>query len=231
MVTSNVGGGASTKIYVDHDPPIGSPNIIDESLVAGTEFNITVNIFDVVDLYTFDFYLSWDGAILNVTGIWWFDTFFPNVWEGPFLKEGGSTSFSAKGYNGPDPAGKSDYVYVSNTLVGAPKGVDGSGVLAIIEFIVEDYGSSNLDLHLTKLINSHGETIEHVSEDGYFSNKIPGDIDGDKDVDPDDFAIFAGAYGSKEGDPTYDPEADLDRDGDVDPDDFAIFAGNYGRSL
>jgi len=57
--------------------------------------------------------------------------------------------------------------------------------------------------------------------------KILGDIDGDGDVDPDDFAAFAGAYGTS---PPSNPWCDLDCDGDVDPDDFAIFAGNYGKT-
>ena len=64
--------------------------------------------------------------------------------------------------------------------------------------------------------------------DGMINVIILGDIDGDGDVDPDDFAIFAGAYGTS---PPSDPRADLDRDGDVDPDDFAIFAGSYGISV
>jgi len=58
--------------------------------------------------------------------------------------------------------------------------------------------------------------------------RILGDVDGDGDVDPDDFYIFSGAYGTS---PPSNPECDLDRDGDVDPDDFYIFAGNYGKSL
>jgi len=58
--------------------------------------------------------------------------------------------------------------------------------------------------------------------------KIIGDIDGDGDVDPEDFASFAGAYGTS---PPSNPECDLDGDGDVDPEDFATFAGKYGRHV
>jgi hypothetical protein len=75
------------------------------------------------------------------------------------------------------------------------------------------------------------DTTDNTYTDDTVFVTIAGDVDGDGDVDPDDFAIFAGAYGSVVGDPTYDPECDIDGDGDVDPDDFAIFAANYGSSI
>ncbi len=61
--------------------------------------------------------------------------------------------------------------------------------------------------------------------------RITGDIDRDGDVDYDDFVILAGAYGSRRGQPAYEPEADFDIDGDVDYDDFIALAGNYGKIL
>jgi len=59
---------------------------------------------------------------------------------------------------------------------------------------------------------------------------IPGDIDGDGDVDFQDFIAFVASYGASVGEPRYKPEADLDSDDDVDFDDFIIFAGNYGKT-
>jgi len=60
--------------------------------------------------------------------------------------------------------------------------------------------------------------------------KLEGDIDGDADVDPDDFFVFSGKYGTRKGDAQYYLQADMDGDGDVDPDDFYIFSGKYGSS-
>ncbi len=66
--------------------------------------------------------------------------------------------------------------------------------------------------------------------DGIVTVTIPGDTDGDLDVDYDDFIVLAGAYGSSIGLPAYRSEADFDCDGDVDYDDFIVLAGNYGKT-
>jgi hypothetical protein len=194
-----------------------------------------VNISDVIDLFAWQINISWDPSILNVS----------KSFAGEFLLRTSSESKTAA-YQLGFVMNKTDnavgYIAMGESILGGVPGINGSGRLVSIEFLVTGYGSTELTISLagnltTTLLNStvlpdgQPATIPFTKIDGYFSNKIPGDIDGDKDVDPDDFAIFAGAYGSVEGDPTYDPEADLDRDSDVDPDDFAIFAGNYGRSL
>jgi nitrous oxidase accessory protein len=74
-----------------------------------------------------------------------------------------------------------------------------------------------------------GETdlTDNSKTDGTVRIKIPGDIDGDCDVDTSDFYLFSGAYGTS---PPSDPRADLDGDGDVDPADFYLFTQNYGKT-
>jgi len=78
-----------------------------------------------------------------------------------------------------------------------------------------------------------GETF--TADNNYFDDivlvTIPGNMDGDGDVDSYDFYLFSGKYGSSIGDPTYIPEADIDGDGDVDSMDFYIFSGKYGQSI
>jgi hypothetical protein len=55
-----------------------------------------------------------------------------------------------------------------------------------------------------------------------FKVKVLGDIDGDVDVDSDDFFLFREAYVGE-----YNPEADLNNDGNIDSDDFFLFREAY----
>jgi hypothetical protein len=59
-------------------------------------------------------------------------------------------------------------------------------------------------------------------------SEIPGDVDGDGDVDLTDLASLLAAYGTGTGDPDYNPNADFDDDGDVDLTDLATLLANYG---
>jgi hypothetical protein len=55
-----------------------------------------------------------------------------------------------------------------------------------------------------------------------------GDVDGDGDTDLSDLAALLSAYGSQEGDPSYNANADFDDDGDVDLTDLAFLLSDYG---
>lgn len=57
-----------------------------------------------------------------------------------------------------------------------------------------------------------------------------GDFDNDGNVDKDDLAVFAAAFGSVAGDSNYNIECDFDRDKRVDGLDLALFAGDYKRT-
>jgi len=58
--------------------------------------------------------------------------------------------------------------------------------------------------------------------------KLMGDVDGDGDIDLDDLYYVMIAYGTKDGDPDYNPAADIDNDGEIDLDDLYYVLRDYG---
>jgi hypothetical protein len=67
------------------------------------------------------------------------------------------------------------------------------------------------------------------------SEPLAGDLDGDGDVDPADFALFGQCFGGSMNPPAKGcppgVNADLDDDGDVDSSDLAILAQNFTGSM
>ena len=56
---------------------------------------------------------------------------------------------------------------------------------------------------------------------------LPGDVDGDCDVDILDIMLVAGRWGTQQGDTGYDPHYDMDSDGDVDVVDIMFVASRW----
>ena len=63
------------------------------------------------------------------------------------------------------------------------------------------------------------------------SNALPGNINGDGIVNMKDVAVVARAFGSRPGDPNWNPIADIDGDGIVDQTDLSIVVGNFGGMI
>jgi len=193
---------------------------------VGSTFTVQINISttDALDLYTWQVNMTWNRALLNVTG------FIP----GEFLaRSPNQTSTEVLGgvvinaIN--NTAGTSA---ASETILGVIAGIAGptSGRLVSVQFKVVGYGSCNLVIQTTgnlatSLLDTTGTTITYTATNGYFSNKLIGDINGDRSVDGVDFGLFAKAFG------TTNVEADLNKDGSVDGVDFGLFAKNFGRSV
>ena len=141
----------SSSVVIFVDPP-------EISAVVGQYFTVRINISNVVDLYGWEFKLSWNTSLIEAI----------NVTEGEFLKNGGETFFY-KNIN--NTAG---YVHATCTLLGNVSGVNGNGTLAEIKFYVKSNGECLLDLYDTKLGDSQLQVIPHISEDGYFSTGTTG---------------------------------------------------------
>jgi hypothetical protein len=158
---TGVKGQEETKLYV-------SPVIV--SVGLGETFTVDVKVANVLNLYTYQFRLSWEPSLLDVT----------SVTEGPFLNAEGTykTSFTPRIYNTPDPFGVSGYAFVACTLLGEPAtaAASGRGTLATVEFLVKEEGNTSLHLYDTKLISSLMVEMSHGTEDGYFQSLPPPEI-------------------------------------------------------
>jgi hypothetical protein len=207
--------------------------VVDEGLQPGSPpFTVHLNVSgpDDMDLFAWQINVTWDPSILSVN----------RIYMGEFLNrtesESKTSSFALDGWVINQTDNVAGSVSMAESILGGVPGINGSGWLVSIEFIVVGYGSTDLSISRsgllpTTLLSSTvpPEVIEFTETGGYFSNKATGDLDGDRDVDGVDFGLFAPAYGSVVGQPAYNREADLDFDGDVDGIDFGLFAPNYGR--
>jgi hypothetical protein len=142
LVTRNVPG---TAVYVD-------PQTIVEG--SGQDFTLNVRISGVSDLFAWQFRLSWDSSVLDDT----------SVKEGTFLNSSGTTFFA------PQVNASGGYVLVDCTLLYQVGGVNGSGLLATMEFHVKNSGSCSIHLSDVILVNSQQQSIATNVKDGRFSS-------------------------------------------------------------
>jgi hypothetical protein len=85
------------------------------------------------------------------------------------------------------------------------------------------YGWAGLYFDAMKF-NIYGDPTVRLITEG----ALPGDVDGDGDVDLQDLAALLSAYGACDGDPDYNAAADFDSSGCVDLSDLATLLSNYG---
>jgi hypothetical protein len=153
----------SVSIYSAHSPPPPATLSVSPSTVTASisqNFGINVNISSVVDLYGWEFKLSWNTTLLDLV----------SFVEGSFLKAGGDTFFYQR------VNVTTGYIVIGCTLLGLIPGVSGSGTLAKITFYVKNVGECSLDLYDVKLINSFEQTIPNQALDGYGYFTPPHDI-------------------------------------------------------
>ncbi len=206
--TATLNTALETTIYID-------PSAI--TVKAYRKFLVNVSIYEVIDLYGWEFKLKWNSTLLDVL----------NVTEGDFLKAYNDTFFVINMNN------TDGYTRVACTLMGNIGGVNGSGVLAQIEFKAENRGESALELYDTKLVNSSEESISHTVSNGKvtITEGLLGDINGDGMVNILDAIMLSNAFGSRLGDANWNPDADLNDDDIVNILDAIILAGSFGETV
>jgi len=150
---------ATVVVYVIMNRPISSATAVlrvDPSTASasiGQNFTINLSISNVVDLFGYQIKLRWNPMMLDAI----------NAAEKPFLKSGGSTWFVPKINN------TVGYALVDCTLLSNVAGVNGSGILATVQFHVKTSGSCDLALYDTALLNSTENLIPHAVTSGRFS--------------------------------------------------------------
>ena len=207
-----------SKIIVDY---INNPGY-----QIGNTLSVHVNVSSVTDLFSYQVNVTWSPSMLNYTGVTY----------GDFLARTGSSYGTSRIEPTVFASNVTGFASIAETILGNVGGISGGGRLFTIQFKIIGYGSTTINLSgagtlPTTLLNSAGGSMAFTAANGFFRNKIIGDIDGDHDVDGVDFGRFAPSYGSIIGWPKYDPECDLDYDGGIDGVDFGLFAPNYGRSF
>ena len=199
------GGVSSAKLYVE-------PSSICEALSLGQRFFINITVIDIINMYSYDIKLGYDAEVLNVVGV---AAMFPEE-------------------NLPTPNFDVDnvigLVWINVTYDGEPVTTDVPLTLGIIEFKVQGYGETLLNLYDTKIVDSEGDLITHDVEGGFFNNALEGDINNDGIVDIFDLVIAAAAFGSYPGHPKWNPIADLNQDGTIDIFDIVVIGVNFGKT-
>ncbi|MFK7925208.1 MAG: malectin domain-containing carbohydrate-binding protein [Bacteroidia bacterium] len=123
------------------------------------------------------------------------------------------------------------YMPGTNTLVytGTAPYVNGSG------FVMTGFPAGTFDLYLK--VDGYLQRLRanFVFTDGGittvgFAVLLAGDVDGDNDVDINDFTLFSAAYLSADGDPNFNPSADFDCNGVINLQDFTLLSPQFNTT-
>jgi hypothetical protein len=196
------------------DPSSKTGLVMDESL----SFNVTVS--NVKNLYAWEFEVNYESGILNASS-WNPGPLFAH--QNVFIEATEWTDDYDQSHG---------LIRITCTFVGASQTFNGTTTLATIVFRVKTLAAKTV-LHLqnTQLLDSSSpwpEPIAHISADGQIY-EILGDINGDAVVNVLDLSIVAKAFGSKEGEQRWNPEADLNGDGSVNILDLSQVARQFGK--
>jgi hypothetical protein len=192
----------------------------------GKKFTVNITIADIVNLYSFEFQLTYNTTVLDAT----------EITIGPFLKS--PYQITKKIID--DSTGS---IWLSVKSQPPAPSSNGSGILATITFMVPlesgiwhvEYTPLECDLQpiLTILKTDKGITVPHDTTNLSFHYKympISGDLNSDGIVNIFDLRIVAKAYGSEPGEPNWDSRADLNRDSKINIYDLVLVSKNYGRT-
>jgi hypothetical protein len=123
---------------------------VSQTVSAGNQFDVEIQVDNVTDLGAFEFALSYDEALLD----------FVSVSDGSYLGSTGRTVTCLPPILNP---GLARFACASS---GTQSGPSGEGLLAVVRFTAVSSGSSPLALALVSLANPLGDDIPALGEDG-----------------------------------------------------------------
>lgn len=178
-------------------------------------FIVSVNCYDVIDLYGWQVEMNWTPLAINVTEIIW----------GDFLADQPEGTFRSKRIENDD-----GWLLVAETTIGEYSGVSGDGWLVSLKFLVitgEETGLQ-IDNDLTYYMDQFKQKHHPLKLDGKYIPPWPEDFNADGWIDIFDLATVAINFGKtrEESNP---PEADVNGDGVVDVQDLSLVAKKFGH--
>jgi hypothetical protein len=214
-------GTVATNLSLDLDTRAGDQSVETASVRPGDSLRVALYARRASALQTYQIQLNFNPEILH------FVQFAPDGDDETNLlrSEGISSTYSAQ-------LAANETVTLNGSI--ATIGITGDGLLGIAVFAIDseaDPGSTTITVDQA-ILNSHGESQSDTlrSLPTTTLDILPallGDFDLDRDVDFDDFFIFADSFGQTD----FNPITDLNGDRAVTFDDFFIFSDNFGTSI
>jgi len=143
--------------YVPPPPPpatiaVNPQKIVDPTLTPCNNFSVNIDVEDVTNLYSFDFWLNFNNTVIEASNVTVSEQFPPEQTTKEILNGEGK-------------------VHISSTLISPQAPINGNVTLATVKFHVLGTGESVLDLDNVQLKNDQNENIT-INEpvDGYFNN-------------------------------------------------------------
>jgi len=93
------------------------------------------------------------------------------------------------------------------------------------------YGNYTISAYASPVPNEEYTQDNTFKVNGAVCMTIPGDVDGDRDVDIYDVVKMCSVYGVKKGDPKYDANSDVNNDKKIDIYDVVIACAHYGETV
>jgi hypothetical protein len=124
-------------------------------------------------------------------------------------------------------------VYANNTQVGKTQVTLNAAEIKTLKFVWNTVGWTKGDYWINATADTvplETDTADNKLDYGWTFLTLAGDVDGNRVVNIFDIVRMAGGYGSRRGQPKYDPNSDIDDNDIINIFDIVAAAGNYGKS-